>query len=242
MAIKVFLSYAHQDEPLLQSLVKHLQGLQRQGSIDVWYDRDLRAGAERQKEIDKNLNTAQMILLLISPDFMASDYCYSKEMIRAVERHEQGEACVIPVILRHVDWTEKTPFAQLEVLPTYGQPVVVSDGYNVDEALYDVAKGIRRSLESLLTKPATGTNRDQEKLSTLPSSLPPGENHLYPTSRKRPRSTRERPNDQPFSPAQQSAKIIETNASSALRGNSGYVIYICPNCSEQRYLGDCAIW
>ncbi|TMC16203.1 MAG: toll/interleukin-1 receptor domain-containing protein [Chloroflexi bacterium] len=66
MAIEVFLSYAHQDEPLLQSLVKHLQGLQRPGYIDVWYDRDISAGTEREKEIHKHLNTAQIILLLIT--------------------------------------------------------------------------------------------------------------------------------------------------------------------------------
>src|SRR5205823_14792646 len=101
-SIEIFFCYAREDERLRQGLEKQLRALRRQGLISVWHDRDINAGTEWEKEIDKHLNAAQVILLLISPDFMDSDYCYSSEMIRAMERHERGDAQVIPIILRPV--------------------------------------------------------------------------------------------------------------------------------------------
>src|SRR5437899_11887808 len=102
MPVKIFCCYAHEDEALLIQLKAHLRPLQRQGLIDIWYDRDISAGTEWEREISEQLNTAQIILLLVSPDFMDSDYCYSKEMQKAMERHSRGEARVIPVLLRPV--------------------------------------------------------------------------------------------------------------------------------------------
>lgn len=102
MSIKIFFCYAREDEILRKGLEKQLRALMRQGLIDVWYDREISAGTEWERELDKQLNTAQIILLLVSPDFMDSDYCYGVEMKRAMERHEQGDAHVIPIILRPV--------------------------------------------------------------------------------------------------------------------------------------------
>src|SRR5438876_11871174 len=116
MAVKIFFCYAHEDEPLLNKLKTHLRPLQRQALTDVWYDRDITAGTEWKQEIDKQLNEAQIILLLVSPDFIDSEYCYSIEMKRALERHERGEARVIPVILRPVYW-QGAPFSKLQTLP-----------------------------------------------------------------------------------------------------------------------------
>src|SRR6266567_2024682 len=99
MPVTIFCCYAHEDEALLNQLKRHLIPLQRQGLIDIWYDRDISAGTEWEQEIKEHLNSAQIILLLVSPDFMASDYCYGVEMRRALERHEQKEVRVIPVIL-----------------------------------------------------------------------------------------------------------------------------------------------
>src|SRR5713101_4023783 len=104
MSLKIFFCYAREDEALLNKLKTQLRPLQRQGLIEIWHDRDISAGAEWEREIDKHLNTAQIILLLVSPDFMNSDYCYSIEMKRALERHEQGTAKVIPIILSYVHW------------------------------------------------------------------------------------------------------------------------------------------
>ncbi len=99
-SVEVFCCYARKDQSLLLELKTHLTPLQREGLITLWADIDINAGMEWEKEIQRHLNTAQIILLLISPDFIASEYCYSVEMQRAVERHECGEARVIPIILQ----------------------------------------------------------------------------------------------------------------------------------------------
>ena len=102
-SIEVFLSYSHRDEDLREKLTKHLGLLQRQGLISAWFDRKIDAGTEWEQTIDAHLETASIILLLVSADFLASNYCYDIEMQRAMNRHEAREACVIPVILRAVD-------------------------------------------------------------------------------------------------------------------------------------------
>src|SRR6266571_8973738 len=103
-AIEIFFCYAREDEPLRIGLEKQLKVLRRQGLLNVWHDRQISPGTEWEREIDTHLNTAHIILLLVSPDFMDSDYCYGIEMKKAMERHERGEARVIPVILRPVYW------------------------------------------------------------------------------------------------------------------------------------------
>src|SRR5450631_103615 len=106
--LQVFCCYAREDQQYLLTLKKHLSPIQREGLIVVQADIDISPGEEWEQKISHYLNTAQIILLLISPDFMNSDYCYSQEMKRAMERHERGEARVIPVILRPILW-QKTP-------------------------------------------------------------------------------------------------------------------------------------
>src|SRR6266566_964963 len=144
MALEIFFCYAHEDEALLNKLKGHLTPLYRQGLIDVWYDHDISAGTEWEREIDKHLNTAQIILLLISPDFMNSDYCYGKEMQRAMERQGAGETRIIPVILRPTDW-KSAPFGQLEALPKDGKAVVLWRPR--DGAFLDIARGVRNIVE-----------------------------------------------------------------------------------------------
>jgi hypothetical protein len=139
--LKIFFCYAHEDELLLKKLKTHLRPLQRQGHIEMWHDRDISAGAEWEHEISQHLNAAQIILLLVSPDFMASDYCYGIEMKRALERHQRGEARVIPIIVRPVYW--QGVLGKLQALPTDAKPVVDRYWHTLDEALYDVAEGIR---------------------------------------------------------------------------------------------------
>ena len=148
MPVKIFFCYAREDEPLLNKLKSHLRPLQREGLIEVWYDRDISAGTEWEQEIKERLNTADIILLLVSPDFMDSDYCYGIEMKRALERRARGEAEVIPVILRHVYWHGE-PLGKLQALPKDGKPVTDPDWYNLDRAFYDVATGIRMVVEKL---------------------------------------------------------------------------------------------
>ena len=144
--ISLFYSYARDDEILRNELNKHLSTLRNSGIIAPWYDRDINAGTEWANEIDHYINTAQIILLLISPDFLASDYCYSIEMSRALERHDSGEARVIPVLLRPVDWHE-APFAKLQVLPRNTQPVTT--WRNLDLAFVEIAIQIRSVVNEL---------------------------------------------------------------------------------------------
>src|SRR5260221_718652 len=156
MPITIFFCNAREDEALLNKLKTHLRPLQRQGLIDVWYDRNISAGTEWEQEINQHLNSAQIVLLLVSPDFMDSDYCYSIEMKRALERHARGEARVIPVILRYVDWHGE-PLGKLQALPTDGKPVRGPDWYDLDRALYDVTAGIRKVVEQLTAPPASAS-------------------------------------------------------------------------------------
>ena len=114
--LSVFISYAQEDEHLRQQLDAHLSMLRRQGWIADWHDRRIVAGSEWERAIDQHLETASIILLLISPAFLASDYCYGIEMQRALERHASNKVCVIPILLRPVDWAN-APFAALQCLP-----------------------------------------------------------------------------------------------------------------------------
>jgi len=100
----IFISYAHKDEHLLDELVKHLVSLSRSGLVSQWWDRNISAGSERSDQIDEHLREASIILLLVSPDFVNSEYCYSLELKIAMERHEKDSARVIPIILRPVIW------------------------------------------------------------------------------------------------------------------------------------------
>src|SRR5271166_900682 len=117
---EVFFSYAHEDEPLLGELLKHLGFLKQLGVIRDWHDRKITAGTEWKGQIDQHLKTAGVILLLVSSDFLASDYCWDIELTRALERHEKGDARIIPVILRQVDNWQAAPFAKLGAAPTDG--------------------------------------------------------------------------------------------------------------------------
>lgn len=143
-AVKIFFSYSHKDKDLRSELEEQLSLLKNQGLVSTWHDKMIHPGDEFEKEISENLENADIILLLISPPFIASKYCYEKEMTRALERHEAKEARVIPIILRPCDW-QTAPFGKLTALPEDGKPVTIWP--NQDQAFLDVAKGIRRYIE-----------------------------------------------------------------------------------------------
>lgn len=152
MEAKVFFSYSFKDHSFLEELKKHLIPLQREGLInEIWYDRNISAGKEREKEIDEHLSSSHVILLLVSPDFIASEYCYGKEVIKAIERHDQGEAIVIPVILRPSSW-ENTLFGKLQPLPRNRKPINDPSWKTRDKAYVEVAEGIRDAIQELSQK------------------------------------------------------------------------------------------
>jgi len=145
-SIRLFISYAHLDEDLRQELDNHLSNLRRQQTISGWHDRRIAPGQEWAEQIDNALNEAQIILLLISARFMASDYCYAKEMVRAIERHDAGEAVVIPIILSACDW-QGAPFSKLQALPKDAKPI--KNWNDRDEAWLDVVRGLRQVVDRL---------------------------------------------------------------------------------------------
>ena len=136
----VFFSYSHADEALRNELEKHLSVLRREDVITTWHDRRIGAGEELHGQINDQLNSADIVLLLVSADFLASDYCYDVEMIRAMERHERGEARVIPIILRPCDW-HGALFGALMAVPADGKPV--TKHASLDDGFFEVARAIR---------------------------------------------------------------------------------------------------
>lgn len=175
----VFFSYSHVDEDLRDQLEKQLSMLKRQGVIDTWHDRRIGAGEEIDRAIDDHINSDEIILLLVSPDFIASDYCYDIEMNRAMERHATGAAVVIPVILRACDW-HHAPFGKLLATPRDGKPV--TQWPDRDEAFLQVAQAVRK---------AAGQWQGAKAAVELPTSIakPSPSQPLAPTGVAAPRSS-----------------------------------------------------
>jgi tetratricopeptide (TPR) repeat protein len=146
LAIEVFCSYAPQDEKYCQQLTTHVSPLKRQGLISFWHDQHILPGANRTGAINEHLERGSIILLLISADFINSDYSYGSEMKRALERHESDEARVIPIIVRPCDW-QQLPFASLQPLPVDGKPI--SQWTSKDEAWTQIVAGLRHMIEDL---------------------------------------------------------------------------------------------
>ncbi|MDQ5836453.1 MAG: TIR domain-containing protein, partial [Acidobacteriota bacterium] len=164
-AIKVFYSYSHRDEKLRDLLETHLALLKRRRVISSWHDRRIGAGNDWAGEIDEHMKSADIILLLVSANFIASKYCYDVELKLAMKRHRDGEALIIPIILRPCDLTG-VPFGRLQSLPKDRRPV--TKWPNRDDAFTDIANGIRSAAEELKAKrrastaiPVGQTEKDQ---------------------------------------------------------------------------------
>lgn len=147
--VRAFISYSHKDDDLRERLRAHLSQLERDELVEAWDDRAIPAGDQWADEIDQRLEQADIILLLVSADFIRSDYCYKKEMSRALERHaaKDDRAIVIPVILRACDW-QSAPFAKLQALPRDGRPL--ADWKSEDDYFAVVAKGLRTRIQTLV--------------------------------------------------------------------------------------------
>jgi TIR domain/Lectin C-type domain len=141
--VKVFISYSHADDRYRAKLETHLYALKKNGFIDVWSDRRIPAGQKWKGAIDANLLQADLILFLVSADFLDSDYCYNIEMNCAIERYERKQAIVIPIILRDCDW-RGTPVSTFQALPTDGK--AIRNWRSSDKALLNVTDGIKALL------------------------------------------------------------------------------------------------
>lgn len=151
--VKLFYSYSHRDKAHRAKLETHLATLKAQGIIADWYDRMIVAGTEWDEAIHTELEACDVILLLVSPDFLASEYCRGAEVSYALRRHEEKSGWVIPVILRPCDWQYEA-FSKLQALPTDGKPITKWD--NRDEAFLNVAQGIRRTVDQLKQRDIKG--------------------------------------------------------------------------------------
>lgn len=149
--LKVFLSYAHKDEKLRAKLNSHFATLKQTLGVEVWDDREIRAGREWREAILNELNAAHVIVLLVSADFLSSEFCQSVELKRALERHQAGEALVIPVMLRPCD-TKGTALAKLQMLPKDARPITTWP--NRDGAFLDVVERLRTALMEFRPVPA----------------------------------------------------------------------------------------
>lgn len=162
MAVKIFFCYAHEDKKMLNELKKHLIPFQKVGAVEIWHDADISAGVEWEPEIAKHLNSAHIILLLISADFMASDYCYGTELKWAIERHKLKEARVIPVILRPVYWKTVESLKKLQALPTDGKAVTTWP--NIDSAYEHISEGIAAVIKELsIHEPLKASEQPQQE-------------------------------------------------------------------------------
>src|SRR5260370_10753673 len=158
--LSLFYSYAHEDEALRDELEKHLSLLRRQGFLSTWSDRQIVPGTDWSEAIDAHLSSAAIILLLISSDFLNSDYCYSIEMQRALERHQRGEARVIPIILRPC-YCQTSLFAHLQCLPRGRKEVTTWE--NQDEAFLAITQGLRRVIEQQQIPPLPEVERQKRQ-------------------------------------------------------------------------------
>lgn len=147
--VSVFTSYAHKDEDLREELDVHLAMIKRQPAVKIWNDRAIIGGQEWDESIKKELESADIILLLVSPRFLASRYIYDVEIKTALERHEKRDAIVVPIILKSCDWTV-TEFAKLQALPRNAEPINKWD--DMDEAFYNVATGLKQVIAAVQKK------------------------------------------------------------------------------------------
>ena len=151
--VHIFTSYAHADEAWREKLDSHLAVVRRHAAVTIWNDRGIDPGEEWDEEIRSALRDADIILLLVSSAFLASDYIYTVELKEALDRHARKEAVVIPVILRPCHW-QVAEFARLQALPRNATPV--TRWPDEDEALVDVAQGLYRTIRNVQQRKKQG--------------------------------------------------------------------------------------
>jgi TIR domain len=189
---EIFLSYADEDENLRDKLEIQLASLEREGLITIWHKGKLGAGDELELEVKRHLNTAQIILLLVSASFMVSPACYDREMMQAMDRQDAGKARVIPIILSPVEW-QGTRFGRLGPLPMNSKPVTTWQ--NRDLAFLEIVQGVRKAVEKLTTKPLANLPKANQTQIFPDKPLAGRKEEVRPTNE--PPLTTTRPDTQP---------------------------------------------
>jgi hypothetical protein len=144
--IEVFFSYSHKDEALMHRVRKQLVLFDRQGRIAKWWDRKIDAGGQWKEEIHRELLSSKIVLLLVSPNFLASDYCYEIELAQAMKQHEEKKSIVVPVILRPCAW-QSASFGRFQAVPKDGK--AITQWKDRDEACLDVATRVMKIVKRL---------------------------------------------------------------------------------------------
>ncbi len=142
--MNTFISYSHKDKEVHNQLKIHLTNLIRNKELISWSDVEIPPGHVIEEKIKEKLSSAELFLLLVSPDFLASSYCIEVELKRAIERHKSGDAIIIPIIIRPCDWKNANFLKDIKVLPTDGEPISTSS--DTDVSYVDVVNGIRESI------------------------------------------------------------------------------------------------
>ncbi|MBB3697729.1 TIR domain-containing protein [Flammeovirga yaeyamensis] len=165
MKAKIFYSYSHKDEDFREKLENHLVVLRKSGFIEEWHDRRIAPGSNWEEEINENINDSNIILLLVSSNFLASDYCYDTETIRALERHNSKEAIVIPIIIQPCLWkVSHFADAKLQALPKDGKAITTWE--NEEEAWLEVAEGILKISEKFKEENTLTTQTKSDEINT----------------------------------------------------------------------------
>ncbi len=224
-SVDIFIAYSHNDLIYKDQLKKFMRPLLNSGQVKVWDDRDIEAGREWEAEIKERLYGADVILLLVSPDSLDSDYFYGKEVEVSLQRHAKGEAVVVPVILRPCLW-EDTPISILEALPTKGKPV--TQWPSQDEAFTDVAKSLGKITKRLLEQ--SRQLKDIEEQRRQYAAAVKAADHLY--AQQRWGEARKAYTDalslwqSPFEPASATLQSRIADCDQALKRESDYARHI----------------
>lgn len=169
--MQAFISYSHQDNAMLDHLHTHLTQLRRDGLISEWTDRDIEAGGRVDDRISRALKDADLFIALLSPHYLASNYCYEQEFTTALEREKAGSIVIVPVVVQPCDWLN-TPFKIFKALPTDGKPV--SDWSNANTAFLSVTQGLRKML-------AVNSSAPSKMESTVAATRMPSRNYKVKT-------------------------------------------------------------
>jgi hypothetical protein len=165
MSVKAFISYAHKDEMHKDALVEHLATLRRSGTITEWHDRKIVPGEDWKAQISDNLEQAELILFLVSSTFLASEYCFDVEFARALEKHREGSAQLIPIVIRPCDW-KTSSLGAFQGLPKDADPVTKWPDH--DEAWLNIVAGIKQNIAKFTPKATTpvlaGTDIEKKNL------------------------------------------------------------------------------
>ena len=144
---KLFISYSHKDDSHREELEERLAMLKRNNIVSVWHDRKILAGEEWKDKIDDKLESADIILFLISPSFLASNYCFDVEVKKAMEKQAAGTAKIISIIVRTCDWHE-CEFSKFQAVPKDARPLDLWE--NKDSAWQDVIDGLKLHIKEFI--------------------------------------------------------------------------------------------